>query len=330
MKRLVMVLFCLFMISCTATPPTSQPTAAPAKQGKLRINLSTDRVISNIPTRMALDALKAQGYEIEAVPFAQFNLVPAALSNGELDLSTGSYQTIWAAIGKGGKLRSIVGWTNNPYYIAANVNVKTCADLQGKRVGMTSSRGLVEVMLDDYLKKNCNSAQPEYLTLANGEARVAGLLKGEIDAARLELDNVLDLDKQAAGKFTRLIEFGKAYPNIQVAGIHVSSDFASKNPQLVQDFVLELLLAQRSVQDPSVLQAQIVKYYQLDPADAKRFADAYSASHVWDVNGGLDAQKIQTTMDFIVQAKGLEQPLTVEQVSDLSFLNAALNEIGRK
>ena len=120
---------------------SAQPASVNAKQGKLRINLTTDIRISNIPTRIALDALTQQGYTVEAVPFAQFNLVIPALVNGDLDISTGSNVTVWSAIAKGGKVRSIVGWTNNPYYLVTSSDIENCADLAGKPIGMSSLPG---------------------------------------------------------------------------------------------------------------------------------------------------------------------------------------------
>lgn len=351
MKSCVLLLFITLVIACapvsTAPPaatvaPSGAATAAPAavtaapinsspaEKGKLRINLSTDIRIANIPLRMALDALTEKGYQVEAVPIAQFSLVVPALVQGSLDVSTGSNITVWSAIAKGGQVRSIAGWTNNPYFIVTPSDIKDCAELDGKPVGIQSFRGLIEAELADYLVRHCNNAEPVYLNLDTDDPRRAALEGGQIVGGRFELDDLLLLEAAAPGKYKPLIEFGKEYPDVQIASFVASQKFIEMNPELVQDFVLELLKAQRQIQDPEILKEQIIKYYQLAPDAAEAQAKGYLAFHTWDLNGGLSRDSIQKTMDFAVQNKILAKPLTAEEVADFTFLNAALEEIGRK
>lgn len=319
--------------AATAVPAvaTAAPiNSSPAAKGKLRINVSPEVRISNIPMRMALDALTEKGYQVEAVPIAQFSLVVPALVQGGLDVSTGSNITIWSAIAKGGQVRSIVGWTNNPYFIVTPSDIKDCAELNGKPVGIQSFRGLIEAELADYLARHCNNAEPVYLNLDTDDPRRAALEGGQIVGGRFELDDLLLLEAAAPGKYKPLIQFGKEYPDVQIASFVAAQKFIETNPELAKDFVLELLKAQRQIQDPEVLQEQIIKYHQLAPDVAEAQAKAYLAFNTWDLNGGLSPDSIQKTMDFAVQNKILAKPLTAEEVADFTFLNAALEEIGRK
>ena len=51
---------------------------------------------------------------------------------------------------------------------------------------------------------------------------------------------------------------------------------------------------------------------------------------IWDLNGGLTAGNIQDTIDFLVAIEKLPEGLGVEDVADLSYLEAVLEEMGRQ
>ena len=55
---------------------------------------------------------------------------------------------------------------------------------------------------------------------------------------------------------------------------------------------------------------------------------AYLDRETWNVNGGMDTDDVQYTIDFFVETGGLPKTIPAAEVSDLSFLKAVLEEIG--
>ena len=51
---------------------------------------------------------------------------------------------------------------------------------------------------------------------------------------------------------------------------------------------------------------------------------------IWDPNGGLTATAVQDTIDFLTNIAALPPGLKAGDVSDLSYLNAVLDEIRRQ
>jgi hypothetical protein len=92
-----------------------------------------------------------------------------------------------------------------------------------------------------------------------------------------------------------------------------------------------LLVAHRSViGNPQLLRDGIVKYLSIEPARAQELADAYLAAKIWDPNGGVSAEDIDYTVRLLRDGGILTADLELEDVADLSYLNAVLAEIGRQ
>ncbi len=68
----------------------------------------------------------------------------------------------------------------------------------------------------------------------------------------------------------------------------------------------------------------------MEPAEAATTTQAYLQKNIWDVNGGLSRDAVAYSVDFFTTTGSLPVGLTADKVSDLSYLDAVLNEIGRK
>jgi hypothetical protein len=82
--------------------------------------------------------------------------------------------------------------------------------------------------------------------------------------------------------------------------------------------------------DPQVLYAEAAARMELSAEDAEIISNLHLDGHMWDANGLLTAENIQFTLDFLTEQGALPPGLTVEQVTDLSYLNTVLDEIGRR
>ncbi len=314
----------------TAMPPLS-PTTTPRKSGTLRLFNLVNVDVRHIPLLLAVDQLKAQGYTVEITALANSTLIVDALARGEADIGLLNNQTMWTAITKGANARTIAQFTGSTTVFAAKQEIKGCRELDGAPVGVASTSGLSPALFDMYLKDKCAGAKPQTLVIPESAGRSAGLLSGKLSAAVMPGEELLKLDQSAPGKFQVLMSYSQMFSQIQIDGLHARSEWAMRNPELVKDFARALVTAQRRLKEtPQLLYDESVKRLSLDLATAKAIGDGHLQRGVWDPNGGLTKENIQYTIDFLVSIKALPAGTKVDDVSDLSYLNAVLNEIGRK
>ncbi len=310
------------------TPATAIPPTRAAQDVKLRINETTPR-LGSVHVFLALDALRAQGYEIETTKFARFDLVTTALAKGELDLASGSIQTTWTAIGKGAPVKTIVGNLGNSYVFVAANEIKSCADLQGKTVGTSAANTVTAQMFKTYRAQNCPNVEFSSLILPVGESRLPALMGGQVQAAQMEIDEALELDRQAPNRFHRLVAYGQAFPDLQITGFYARREFIQQHPDVVRAFIRALIEAERQVQDKDALRAAAVKYLAPDDTQALAAIDTFHELKLWDKNGALTNENLTATLAFLQSSGALPATLTVQDVADLSYMNAVLDEIGR-
>ena len=339
MNRVTVVLLIAVLLSLSAcaggspapsvAPSTAIPQATvPLKTGTLRIaSPSTD--LDDIPLWVALDTLKQQGYVVETTEYARFDLVTAALASGDLDIAPSSQQTAWAAIAQGASIRAVVGSRRNPYVVVAKAEIKACADLQGKSIAYSTTSNALAALSNGYLKENCPGTEPQITVIPSSSNRMAALQSGGVDAALLDEEDALQLERQAPGKFHVLCYLAEEFPQVDTGAFYVHNDFAANHPEIVKDFVMAVVQANRRVQDSQILHEAIERYLP-DNANALENADTYLAHKAWDVNGGLTSERIQHTLAFLTDAGVVPSGLQAEQLSDPSYLNTVLDEIGRK
>jgi NitT/TauT family transport system substrate-binding protein len=328
---LVLVLLSLLAAACAAPQPEAQSTdlpAAPAGRGTIHTRVPADADVADVPWLMAIELLKDQGYTIEPVPVAS-DIAADAYAQGDLDISALSNQRAWAAVGQGAPLMTIMEWSANTFMLITPKEIKTCADLDGKPVASNGVATVAGALLDAYLEKNCPDAEPEILAVRGGSNRTAALLSGEVDAAIQDIDDLVQLELDRPGEFHPLILFAEENSGVQISGLAVHREFAEQNPEAVKDVIRAVFAARRSVQDPDVLREAIIERVEMEPESAQQAADTYLEQKVWDVSGTVfTPETVQTNLEFLQEYGDVPADLTLEDVADLSYYDAVVEEMG--
>jgi NitT/TauT family transport system substrate-binding protein len=334
---LALVLLCVLAVACTATQPTIQnplPTttsaALPVKSGTLRLEVPADADVADIPWLMAVDLLKEQGYTIETVSFASSHLEPAAMSQGDLDIASISNQVAWAAVSKGALNITFIDKHANTFMAITRKDIQTCADLVGKSVAIAGVSTVSGAMFDAYLERNCPDVKPEIVIVKGGSNRMAALLTGSVDVALQDVDDLIKIEREKPGQFHALTVFSQEFPGLQISSHVVRREFAEQHPEMVKDVIRALFAARRSIQDPQVLREAVIKYLDLEPDKAQQIAETYLAQKIWDASGVYTLEMVQATLDFLQEYGDLPPGLKAEDVADLSYYEAVLDEIGRQ
>jgi ABC-type nitrate/sulfonate/bicarbonate transport system substrate-binding protein len=344
MRRLsvaVILILSLVVVACHKAPqpalsplPAMSPLATPgalARSGEIHLGQRGTAGVKDLPWLMAIDALRAQGYTVEVTELAKGELVAEAMAQGDIDIANVTPSIAWAAIAKGADIRTVAGNYDNAFYLAVKKEQQTCRDLDGRSLAFSSRQATGYILFEDYIKEHCPGVTPQILLISQSPSRVAALQAGEIDGAYLELEDWLALERQKPDDFHVLLDFGKEYPDFLGSGFCARGTWAEQHPEMVKDFARALITFQRELAaNPERLQAEIMKLYEMDAAEARRLAEAYLAAGIWDLNGGLTGENIQYTIDAMAVDGALPAGLKADGVANLSYMNAVLDELGRK
>jgi ABC-type nitrate/sulfonate/bicarbonate transport system substrate-binding protein len=307
--------------ACTNPPP-----------GGMRIRFA-DLInidVRDVPLLMAFDDLAAKGYTIEKVYLSSSAVETDLLIRGEVEIAMVNNQTVWTAISKGADLRTIGPFTGSTGGLGAHAAIRSCADLDGKTVGAPGTSGLTPLLFRTYLARHCPQATPQVVVIPEAGARAAALLSRQLDAAFLPGEELLKLQRQSSVALHALYDYATEFPDVQIEGLHVRREWASQHAGAVRDFLRAQLLAYRKVnENPQILFDESVKRLSLDADTAQAVGTFHLGMRIWDDNGLLTTDNVQSTIDFLVKANALPAGMQPAQVLDLSYLNAVLGEIGR-
>jgi ABC-type nitrate/sulfonate/bicarbonate transport system substrate-binding protein len=285
----------------------------------------------DVPALMAIEELETQGYRIEHRPIASPTLITDLLARGELEIGVTNHQTVWAAIAKGADIRTVAQFTAPTTVLATQRAIASCADLDGRSMGVSSPTGLSQLLIRDYLDRRCGGAQPQLIVMAESASRAIGLQAGRLDAAVMPGDEIIKLELREPGRFRVLMTHHQEFPAMLIDGFHFNRAWARAHPGAVTDFLRAMLQTYRRIAvDRQLLYDEAQKRLGVDARTAKALADSHFAMRIWDPNGGLTTEKVAYILEFLVKVQTLPARLRVSDVADLSYLEAVLEEIGRE
>jgi ABC-type nitrate/sulfonate/bicarbonate transport system substrate-binding protein len=286
--------------------------------------------VRDIPILIALDDLESRGYRIERSQVAGPPIIADMLARGQTDIGVLNNQTMWSAVAKGAAVWTVMQFAAPTTVLAAQRSIKACSELDGKRMGVSGTAGLSQVLIQIYLRRRCSNAAPELIVIAESSGRRAALLAGRLDAAVMPGEELIKLQLQAPGRLHALMTHAAEYSNLHIDAFQIRRAWAEDHPGSVRDFLRAVLIAQRRITaDPALLYAEAQKRLGIDEQTARAIGESHLRAGIWNLDGGLTAADIQETIDFLVKAEVLPAGLTVTLVSNLSYLDDVLDEIGR-
>lgn len=315
----------------TFQPETPAGTLRATKSGTIRVGFASNADVGDVPSLMAHELLRAQGYTIEGKNFAGADLQVSALMQGDLDIANGSMRTVWIAQSQKPDASTIMEQVKDNWLLIAKPEFKACADLEGQRIAFTNTGSLNYALFTAHTQEHCPDLKYDQLFISSSENRAAALLAGELEATPLSLSDWIQVQQKEPDRFHVLVNYAEELPELKTTGVHVNRAFAEQHPEAVRDYIRALITVHRTIQsDPTALPKAIVKFLDLDAETAQTVAKAYLALDMWDQNGGLGREDVQYSIDFFTKSGSLPEGLTVDGVAELSYLNQVLEEMGRK
>jgi len=326
-----------FCAACGGRPAPAPTSGRKAEQGPasaspatIRMDIPLEPDVSDVPRLMARDALQQAGYTVVSTAYRDNVVAIQGLVQGQVDVALLSLPAVLAAIQQGAGIAVIMGGGSHTRCLVTAPAITTCSDLHGRQVSVPNLVSSQTLALQRYIANRCPGTRVEPVVISGTGNRLAALLARRTDGAILDLMTLLEVQQADGPAFNVLAEFGAEFPGLGGAAMVASRAFLDSHPDAAGDLVRECLRATRRIQDPAVLNAQIIKHLGLAPERAERAARAYLEQKVWDVNGGLQNDAMRRNIEFCVEMGVLAPGMTPAAAEDRRYLDTALAELGRR
>jgi ABC-type nitrate/sulfonate/bicarbonate transport system substrate-binding protein len=278
--------------------------AQDGSKGTIRLGLEIPASIVNVPMLIALDRMKAEGYDVETVEFQSPETLALAMQNGEVDLVGTSAGTAFSAIDAGFAGKAFLGMAVSDFLMVATKDLTTCESLDGKNVAVQSREGTTGVLVTRWLAATCPDARPNILIVPGSENRVAGLIAGQLDAAPIDSQNTAQLMALRPGDFTTIESFGesaKLLASVYYAPDSWLADQADTVKALTATYVDVIHEAQA---DPAEMLARTQALLaDTDPALVEKVLDGWLERGVFVPVWGMQPDTIAAALEFYGSAR---------------------------
>ena len=272
----------LLAVACGGTPAattapatqvaTSAPSAAATTAAKTPLPCCKKVVVgySNITADnwvlwygVENGTFKSQGLDIDLQSINGGAQTSAALVASQIQIGQFGGSEALSAVAGGAEL-VIVGNMAPvyPYILYAKKEIKTIADLKGKKVAVSNAGGSSDIATRSALKAAGLDPNKDVIILAVGShaQRTAALLSGQVDAG---VDDPPEDDEVVKAGFTPLIDLASQRLPAANTGIIVQRSFATANKDIVQAYIDATVIARAkmSTDKPGAL-AVLDKYFK--------------------------------------------------------------------
>ncbi len=326
----------------TAAPATAAPTAVPPTATVKPVRKMTYGSPVTPPNLVHMGPYVAQelgyfkevGLDVEFKTFEGGVDTLRGLVSGNLDVVGTSSDPLFPAVAQGAGIHAIGAYAPKlSVVMMATPDVKSVADLKGKRMGITGVGAFAEIM--DILLLSSAGLTRDDVTFVNVSTagRVAALVQGQTNAHALHADQYYAALKQKPDLIV-LARMWEVAPKWWYSAFVASDDAVKKNPELYIDFMTAVLKAQRWMYDPKNKAQVVAISVKNNPGiGADAFDKAYddlAKGGIWTVNDGMPRDFIQYTIDKKVELKteGVPKDLKYEQIVDLTIVNQAIKRLG--
>lgn len=255
------------------------------------------------------------------------DLAIAALGTGKVDYITHGGAAMRAAA-QGFPLKLVFALDEKtPFWLVARPEIKSVAELKGKKIGISFPGDTPQIILKRYLRRQGIDPDRDvgYISGQFSPTALQSLLGGVLDAAVLAPPfNVIAVEQG----LTALTFLGQSVPDaVSSNGLVASAQKLKSRPDEVKRVVRAALRSlDRFRRDKKAAVEFLASHFDISPTIAAR---AYpNALEILTADGEINAEKVRQIL-LMLQDVGKKEPLAVDPASliDFSFLRQARKEL---
>ncbi len=286
-----------------------------------------------------------EGLDVTFVTFDSAAKMIAPYVSGDLDVGTGATSAaFYNAVGRGIDVRIVAdknstppGRGTQPLMVrkdhVESGRYKTLADLKGFKIAVSAAGTSAMTTHTRALEKGGLKITDVDLVNLAFPQHVLALANKAVDAAFTVEPSASEAVRLGAA--VRIMGDDEVYPYHQLSVMQYAGQFAKTKPEAAKRFLKALLRGVRDFNESLTngryegekghAVALILAEYGpfKNPDIYKSYTTSYS-----DPDGRLNMQSLKDDLDYFRQFGLIESPVTIEQSLDLSFLEAAVKELG--
>ncbi|MEP7029554.1 MAG: ABC transporter substrate-binding protein [Pseudolabrys sp.] len=302
-------------------------------QTKITIGIPTSPPnIVHMPVIVAkeLGLYKKAGLDVNIVSLGDGVKVYRALLAGniELGLTPGAPTIIGRSNGAAVKALS----ANLPKFEASMVvrgDIKTMADLKGKRIGIQEPGGFADLLSRSVLRAaKIDPKDVNFVSIASED--VPALVANQVDTAILHVEQEM-LAKSKVPDLHAIARMWELQPKTLYTFLSATEKTIKANPAMVQAVVTANIEATRIMYtDKAKIIPILVKATGYPEKILSESYDFMVKECIWDANSGLSAERVNFTAELMTKVGNIKEGKTpkYDDVVDGTFAKKALADLG--
>jgi NitT/TauT family transport system substrate-binding protein len=308
-------------------------SGAAQAQSKLTVAMpTTPPNIVHMPVHIANDLglFKKNGLEIKVIELAGGVYTYRATVSGSADVASASGPFSIVGKAKGAPTKMVL--SSSPKLEASmvvNENIKTMADLKGKRIGIQEPGGFADVLARGVLRAaKVDPKDVHFVSIATED--VPALVAKQVDTAILHVEQEM-IAQSKVPTLHAIARLWEIQPNNLYSVFAVTEKTIKDKRDAVKAFVKGHREATRLIYtDRAKVLPIIAKYTKLPPDVINKALDLMVEKCIWDPNTGLDPKRVNYTAELMTKVGNIPEGKTpkYDDLVDLSFAKEAMKELG--
>ncbi|HAF08676.1 MAG TPA: hypothetical protein DCK98_01145 [Chloroflexi bacterium] len=320
--------------SATATATAVAKATCAAKKVTIAVPVTPPNVVHLTPyVADAFGYFKDENLTVELIRFDGGVGSLRASASGAIDLAGTSSEPVIDAIANGADVKIVYSYAPNvDVTFAVGPNVKTMADLKGKKLGVQEPGGFADVMTRIILKKAGIDPKDVTFVTTTTAGRVQALATGTTDTAVLHIDQVRTVAK-VNPQIHVLANMWDVLTDYQYAVYIVPTQTLKDDPSTTECLIRALMRANRAMYDPANRQKIIdlgVQQTKEDKDVVEATFDDLVKAKAWPQNEGVPAANITGTIKSEKDFGKITKDMTFDQITDLTVVKNVIAQLGRK
>ena len=308
------------------------PAAAHA-QTKITVGIPTSPPnIVHMPVIVAkeLGFYKKAGLDVDIVSLGDGVKVYRALLAGNIEfgLTPGAPTIIGRSNGAAVKALS----ANLPKFEASMVvraDIKTMADLKGKRIGIQEPGGFADILSRSVLRSaKIDPKDVNFVTIASED--VPALVANQVDTAILHVEQEM-FAKSKVPDLHAIARMWELQPKTLYTFLSATEKTIKERPEIVQAMVTANIEATRAMySDRAKIIPILVKQTGYPEKVLAESFDFLVKQCIWDANSGLSPERVNFTAQLMTKIGNIKEGKTpsYDDVVDTTFAKKAIAQLG--
>ena len=321
------------LAALAAAAALTLPGAAHAQADKLVVGMpTTPPNVVHMPVLVAKDLglYKKYGVDVDFVALDGGVKVYRAMLSGNIDVAMGPAALTAVGISKGSKVKAIL--SNTDKFEASMVvrdNVKTMADLKGKRIGIQQPGGFADILSKNVLRAaKIDPKDVNFVTIATED--VPALVADQVDTAILHVEQEM-LAKEKVPCLHAIARMWDLQPHTVYNFLDVTEATIKEKPKALAAFVKANIEATRLMYtDRAKVLPILVKHTGYPEKIIAETYDFLVKNCIWNANSGLSPDRVNFTSKLMEKVGNIEKGKapTYEEIVDKNFAEQAIKELG--